>query len=123
MRIVYIFLFFSLLFSCKKTTVDEVAGNIDEEKEILSQYFDAATSGVVSSSEPLNYILKTPLSKNIDDNVLQSVISLEPKVKGKVSLANGTVLSFAPEKPMQNNTMYAVTVDVYKRQVSDQTRR
>ena len=112
MRIVYIFLFFSLLFSCKKTTVDEVAGNIDEEKEILSQYFDAATSGVVSSSEPLNYILKTPLSKNIDDNVLQSVISLEPKVKGKVSLANGTVLSFAPEKPMQNNTMYAVTVNL-----------
>lgn len=78
----------------------------------MSQYFDAATSGVVSSSEPLNYILKTPLSKNIDDNVLQSVISLEPKVKGKVSLANGTVLSFAPEKPMQNNTMYAVTVNL-----------
>jgi uncharacterized protein YfaS (alpha-2-macroglobulin family) len=112
MRTVSFFLIFLVLFSCKKSKIDEAAGNIDEEKEILSRYFDAATSGIVSSSEPLNYILKTPLSKNIDDKILQEVISLDPDVKGKVSLANGTVLTFTPEKPMQHNTMYAVTIDL-----------
>jgi hypothetical protein len=112
MRTVSVLLILLMLFSCKKTKIDEAAGNIDEEKEILSRYFDAATSGIVSSSEPLNYILKTPLSKNIEDKILQDVISLDPDVKGKVSLANGTVLTFTPEKPLQHNTMYAVTIDL-----------
>lgn len=107
-----LFLLLFLVFSCKKPANEQVAGNIDEERDMLAQYFDAATSGVISSSEPFHYILKSPLANEVDEKTIQDFVSLDPTVKGKVSISNRSVITFTPEKPLASNTVYQVTLQM-----------
>lgn len=103
---------FIFLTSCKKEKATTTAQNLDEEKEILSQYFDAATSGIISAEETFHYLLKSPLTKDLDSNQLEGFITLSPAVEGKVVMANRSSISFQPNKPLQSNTTYEVTLNM-----------
>lgn len=109
---IFLFLLLISVYSCKKSGDAVSATNLDEEKDLLSLYFDAATSGVISVSEPLHYMLKKPLEQDISESALQEVVKCDPAVKGKVTLTNRSMLTFTPEKPLQSNTLYEVTLDL-----------
>lgn len=103
---------FVVLISCKKEKNTTTAQNLDEEKEILSQYFDAATSGIISAEESFHYLLKSPLVKDLDSYQLKGFISLSPAVEGKVVMANRSTITFKPDKQLQSNTKYEVTLNM-----------
>lgn len=111
-RLPALFLLLFLTLSCKKQANEQVAANIDEEKELLARYFDAATSGVISASEPFHYILKSPLPADVDENALQDFIRLDPSVNGNVTISNRSVITFTPEKPLAGNTVYRVSLNM-----------
>ncbi|MFZ1703412.1 MAG: MG2 domain-containing protein [Saprospiraceae bacterium] len=112
MRTSIFILFLVCLLACKKNKDVSIAGNLDEENELLSQYFSAATSGIISVETPFHYILKEPLTKEVGEKELQNLIQLKPTVKGKVSLSNATILTFVPEQALASNTVYAVSLNL-----------
>lgn len=100
-----------LLFisACKKNNGD-FNQDLEQHFNLLSQYFSAATTGTVSASDPLVFVLLEPLSETVNENLLQSIIKLDPNVPGKVTLNNNTILTFTPDEPLKPNQIYQVNI-------------
>jgi len=114
MKTLQFFALLTLLFatqSCKKNTSSALP-NAEKDREVLSQYFSAATSGFISSAEPLTYVLNVPLVETPDDNILQNLIKIDPKVTGTTSITNNTILKFTPDQPWENNTIYKINLNL-----------
>ncbi len=99
-----------ILTSCSKT--DKNILSPAKDQQLLSQYFSAASVGVISTSSNLRYILLDPVSQEISDDNLQKVIKVSPSVSGKVSLVNNTILTFSPIEPLVSNQTYTVNIDL-----------
>jgi alpha-2-macroglobulin len=98
----------TFLESCTKSQ----AKNITSKQE-LSQYFDAATAGVISTQDELKYILKSGVQINAkEEKDIQKIISTDPKVEGTVSIVNENIVVFKPKLPLQSNQTYKVTLDL-----------
>ena len=109
----YILVFASLLFvllSCNRKNNELL--NPAKDQELLSQYFSAATVGVISSSSNLKYVLIEPVSIELADEDLQKLIKLSPSVPGKVSMDNNTILTFTPDNPLGSNQIYTINIDL-----------
>jgi hypothetical protein len=100
-----------MFVSCKKKN-DTLSA--EEDRKILSRYFAAATTGVVSSKEEMTYVLHSPLGKEIDASILQKAIYTQPKISGTVTLTNQTVLKFIPEESFKNGSSYQMVLDLAK---------
>lgn len=102
-----------LLFaSCGSNKNNSTLLDVAKDQELLDEYFMAATVGVISTSDELRYVLKTPLENSVDEAVLQKVITLSPSAPGKVTLSNNTILSFKSNEPLTPDVTYTVTIDL-----------
>lgn len=106
----FLFLILLVINSCSKT--DKNLLSPAKDKELLSQYFTAASVGVISSSSSLKYVLLDPVSQEISNEELQKVIKISPSVPGNVSLTNYTILTFTPDAPLASSQTYTVNIDL-----------
>ncbi|MCB9308682.1 MAG: hypothetical protein H6567_01325 [Lewinellaceae bacterium] len=97
---------------CKRNHDSNVVLDPSKDQDVLSQYFAAATVGVVSVGDKLMYVLNSPISEEVSDDLLQGVIKLSPDVSGKVTLTNKTILTFIPDTLLQPNTTYTVRLNL-----------
>ncbi|MCZ2340030.1 MAG: hypothetical protein LC127_17950 [Chitinophagales bacterium] len=98
----FVLLAFGLLFlSCRSKKQTELLDPMKDQM-LLEQYFTAATVGVISNSDVLKYMLKEPVFEDLAEADMQEIIQLDPKVPGKVSVKNGTLLVFTPEKALRS---------------------
>ncbi|NLP57035.1 alpha-2-macroglobulin [Lutibacter sp. B1] len=110
------YLVFSLLFSvvfvsCKKENPEERTNNIFKFRD----YINYTTSGEVSVAEPI----RIDLSKEVEswvsnEEVSNNLVSISPKVEGKLYSLNTRSLLFQPSKKLAQNKEYTVTVNLGK---------
>lgn len=72
---------FLTISACKKTNADGPLMDAGKEAELLSTYFSAATTGIISAADPLTYIFNAPLATNPNDEDIQNIISISPSVE------------------------------------------
>ncbi|MCH2194154.1 Ig-like domain-containing protein [Kordia sp.] len=107
-----LFCVFLSFFSCN--TGNPEADNIFEFKDYIYQ----TTAGTVSVKEPIIIGLQKQLP-NVGDSgeISADLISISPKVAGKLLVQNNKTLRFEPDAPLQPDTEYSVTVnlkDIYE---------
>lgn len=113
MRHLILFVFLtSILISCNPKRTKENQLDASRDKDLLDQYFMAATVGIISTSEPLTYVFKTPLEGDFTDEDITKLIQLQPSVEGKVTLTNNTILAFTPSNPLKSNQHYTVSLNL-----------
>ncbi|NEW85549.1 MAG: hypothetical protein GZ094_24735, partial [Mariniphaga sp.] len=87
-------LFAFWLISCntgnKKTASDSAA---------YTEYISAYTSGVISITDDIRINLNSIADEVINDQLPAELIKLDPSVAGKITLSDGHMLIFHPEKP------------------------
>ncbi len=98
--------------ACKKTNADGPLMDAGKEAELLSTYFSAATTGIISAADPLTYIFNSPLATKPSDEQIQNIISISPSVDGIVTLSNNTILTFTPTEGFKPNTTYTITLNL-----------
>jgi uncharacterized protein YfaS (alpha-2-macroglobulin family) len=103
-----------LLFGCFPADKKSNLLNPDADQKLLSPYFLAATSGIISAGEELTYMLKHPVEMMPDDATLQQIITLSPKTEGTTTLSANGVLRFKPKKTLQPGTEYEVNLQLTK---------
>ncbi|MGV8140085.1 MAG: alpha-2-macroglobulin [Mangrovibacterium sp.] len=110
MKKITLLLFIEFLFSCKSQT-EEQSDSLDLA---YSQYVSSFTSGVISCNSPIQVELASDPKQEAKPGaeVQGGIISLEPKVAGKVQWVNSRTLAFVPEKTMKAGTSYKVNVDL-----------
>ena len=113
-----------LLPSCKKVDRSKFLFT-GAEKELLDQYFDAASVGIVSASQPLRFVLKNSFTEPLSNEVIQKLISLSPSVAGTTTVDNNTIITFIPSVPLESDKVYKINIDlssidpnVYKEKIS-----
>ncbi|CAL2087280.1 alpha-2-macroglobulin family protein [Tenacibaculum sp. 190524A05c] len=95
---------FVTIISCKKK--EKVESDVNAFSNYISVYPQKSISVVPN--------LKFYLNKEVDaDKVLDDVISLSPKVKGKVVLEDN-ILSFIPESKLESNKEYNLSLHLDK---------
>jgi alpha-2-macroglobulin len=100
------------LLSCGPKPDPMASLNPEEDLRLLSQHFAMASTGVISTRQPLSYLLHQPVEGELSEENLQKVISLKPAVKGKVTLQNRSLLTFTPDKPLKPDTDYRIRIDL-----------
>ncbi len=96
-------------FSCK--TENPETDNIFEFKDYIYQ----TTAGTVSVNEPIIIGLQKEVTDWTDDQeVPTSLLSIQPKVNGKLFVQSNKTLRFEPETALLPDTEYSVTVDLAK---------
>ncbi|WP_442266307.1 alpha-2-macroglobulin family protein [Tenacibaculum sp. ZS6-P6] len=101
----YVLILIVLITGCKKKT--EV-----KESDVTSftEYISVYPEKMISVLPKLDFYLnKTVDAQEIGDDV----ITMSPKVKGKIEL-NNTVLSFVPEEKLESNKEYSLTLHLDK---------
>ena len=96
-----------------------------KKKEIQTDYLfkfkdhiNYTTSGLVSVTSPITINLVNAVeSWEPNEEILEDVLSISPKVSGKLISKNANQLMFIPENPLEADTEYTVTVklkDIYE---------
>ena len=112
------FLFLLLLVvSCKK----ENTANIETDNLFkFRDYISYTTAGRVSVYDPVIINLVNDVEGwETGQEIPDHIITIEPKVKGKVLVENAHSLIFKPTEPLQPDTEYKVTIklsEIYKNQ-------
>lgn len=110
MKRIFLLLFIVALFSCKNQKEDQT----EQPDPAYSQYVSSFTSGVISARSPIRVelALDSKLEVKPGSDVPGTIISLEPKVAGKVQWVNSRTLAFVPEETMKAGSSYMVTLDL-----------
>lgn len=107
-------LFTVLLFTeCKqknRTSYEDVAST----NAMLEQYFEAATTGVISAADPLRFILKTAVTVLPENTDLKDLVTLNPAAEGITTLNNGVIITFTPTQALKPDQIYKVKIDLPK---------
>ncbi len=99
--------FLILLISCnrKKITPDNIYK--------YRSYVSYTTSGIISTSDSFEINLTKTTDQFIDSEELPSdIVSVHPKVEGKLTIRNGNILRFTPSETLKPDTEYSVTVQL-----------
>jgi hypothetical protein len=99
-----------LFFSCHHT---QDAGLLDvkKDRELLGEYFSAATVGVISAGDQLKYILHEPIDLVPGAEQLEDFISLSPAVKGKLTMTSQMVIEFTPDGLLEPGQVYEIQLN------------
>ena len=105
----FAFLLFIIGFtSCKK----ENATNTSKINDYY-EYISEVTKGIINNNQPVSIILNKPVEGWTEKQELDSsILSIEPKVKGKVYALNNYTLSFVPDNKFEQNTTYTFSLDL-----------
>ena len=117
--ILFVVIFFSILFgilisfiSCKTGTSE--TDNIFEFKDYIYQ----TTAGTISVTEPIIIGLQKQLPETENSGeITADVLTISPKISGKLLVQNNKTLRFQPDTTLQPDTEYSVTVklkELYK---------
>ncbi|NOY46691.1 MAG: hypothetical protein GXO84_00455 [Chlorobi bacterium] len=106
-------LVFTSILSCKKTPAE--TDNLFKFKDYISY----TTSGRVSILSPINIGLVKDIEGWVsNDEILDNIISISPKVKGKLIVKNPKTMAFIPNNPLKPDTEYTVTVKLNELQTN-----
>ncbi len=112
-RILSLFLFSILLFSCKKKDEKSIAQELASELNKYQDYISDVSTGVISVYDNVYVVLQNPVQGWDNNQELPSkMFSVSPKVKGKVIAVNNRTISFQPEEKFQEDTVYTFTLDL-----------
>ncbi|WP_106792875.1 alpha-2-macroglobulin [Aquimarina sp. Aq78] len=112
-RILYLLLFVTLVFSCKKKDDQSIAEANASELNKYQEYISDVSSGVISVLDNVYVVLQTPV-EGWDDNqeLPKDILTVSPKVKGKIIAVNNRTISFQPEEGFDEDTAYTFTLDL-----------
>ncbi len=112
-RILYLLLFVAFTFSCKKKDDQSIAEANASELNKYQEYISDVSSGVISVLDNVYVVLQTPV-EGWDDNqeLPKDILTVSPKVKGKIIAVNNRTISFRPEEGFDEDTAYTFTLDL-----------
>ncbi|WP_103865907.1 alpha-2-macroglobulin [Aquimarina sp. I32.4] len=112
-RILYLLVLIGLVFSCKKKDARSIAEANASELNEYQDYISDVSSGVISVLDNVYVVLQTPI-EGWDDNqeLPKDLLTVSPKVKGKVIAVNNRTISFYPEEGFDEDTSYTFTLDL-----------
>lgn len=112
-RILYLLLFVAFAFSCKKKDDQSIAEANASELNKYREYISDVSSGVISVLDNVYVVLQTPV-EGWDDNqeLPKDILTVSPKVKGKIIAVNNRTISFRPEEGFDEDTAYTFTLDL-----------
>ncbi|WP_024769956.1 alpha-2-macroglobulin family protein [Aquimarina macrocephali] len=112
-RILYLLLFVTLVFSCKKKDDQSIAEANASELNKYQEYISDVSSGVISVLDNVYVVLQTPV-EGWDDNqeLSKDILTVSPKIKGKIIAVNNRTISFQPEEGFDEDTAYTFTLDL-----------
>jgi len=90
-----------VLFSCTKKEEET------SKKNDYIKYIESFSPEIISSIAPIRLVLKEKVTVN---TISQKIVSIQPKVEGKVTLIDGKILSFTPTDKFAADTQYSITV-------------
>ena len=97
--------------SCKNDLSQETTNNIFKFRKHISY----TTSGVVSVQDPIRIDFVNEVDSWISNSeVTKGILSISPKIKGKLVALNNRTLIFQPSKKLEQNKEYSVTVNLDK---------
>ncbi len=112
-RILVALLFVTLVFSCKNKDEAAIAASNASELNKYQEYISDISSGVISVHDQVYVVLQTPVAGWSDNQELpKNLLSVSPKIKGKVVAVNNRTISFQPEKAFEEDTQYTFTLDL-----------
>jgi len=99
--------FFLLIASCKDEPAAPETDNLFKFKEYISYH----TQGRVSVAEPIRVDLAKPLEQyELTQEIPSEYVNISPKVNGKLLIENYRTLLFKPEKHLEPDTEYQITL-------------
>ncbi len=108
-KIIVYFLGIFLFFSCKKSS------NFDSDASKFKDYLTSYSSGLVSVNSDIQVGLNFGKSDWLPNQELdRDLFEISPNVKGKVVAINQNLVAFKPEKPLDQDTEYQVTLRLDK---------
>ncbi len=112
-RILYVLLFVTLVSSCKKKDARALAEANASELNKYQDYISDVSTGVISVLDNVYVVLQTPV-EGWDDNqeLSKKLLTVSPRVKGKVIAVNNRTISFQPEEGFEEDTQYTFTLDL-----------
>ncbi|MFY0629665.1 MAG: hypothetical protein JXR05_04735 [Flavobacteriaceae bacterium] len=104
-KTIVLFVLSSLLFSCKGKQIKP--DNIYKYWDYISY----TTSGIISRSDAFEInFTKTVDGWEEGNEISEELVSVHPKVKGKLYVKNANTLRFVPSEKLKPDTQYSVTV-------------
>ncbi len=112
MKKIALFLLFVVAFSCKNDKYsDESLSNFNFFKTYISTY----TRGNIPSKSEITVVLNSPQENwTIDKELSNDLMTITPKVSGKLIAKNNRTLSFVPTDRLKNDTEYIVALHLSK---------
>ncbi len=112
-RILCPILFVAVIFSCKKKDAQSIAKENASALNTYQEYISDVSSGVISVLDNVYVVLQTPVD-GWDDNqeLSKNLLTVSPRVKGKVIAVNNRTISFQPEEGFDEDTAYTFTLDL-----------
>ena len=103
-------LLFLVLAGCKEkvNTLENQSDNLNKYQNYVSE----VTHGIISSRSEVRLVLKQPVATWESGTELNDLLSVSPKVDGKVMVLDNRTISFVPEKAFKQNTEYAFTFEL-----------
>ena len=103
-------LFFALsliIASCSKKSADE----FDSDPSLYREYITSYTSGLISTKADIKVGLTFSESKwKINQELNEDYFSISPSVSGKVLLLEGNTIAFRPDKKLEQDKEYRITL-------------
>ncbi len=112
-RMLYVLLIVTLVSSCKKKDARALAEANASELNKYQDYISDVSTGVISVHDNVYVVLQTPV-EGWDDNqeLSKKILTVSPKVKGKIIAVNNRTISFQPEEGFEEDTQYTFTLDL-----------
>ena len=112
-RILCLLLLVTVAFSCKKKDAQSIAEANASELNKYQEYISDVSSGVISVLDNVYVVLQTPVEGWSDNQELpKDILTVSPRVKGKIIAVNNRTISFKPEEGFDEDTAYTFTLDL-----------
>ena len=97
--------------TCDKKGNEQPTDNLFKYKEYISY----ATSGRQSIANPINIRVAKALTQfEVDQEIPSDILKISPKTSGKLTISGQRTLTFVPDKLLDTDTEYAVTLHLDK---------
>ncbi|HPK09602.1 MAG TPA: alpha-2-macroglobulin family protein [Saprospiraceae bacterium] len=115
MKKLYFLLTFTIILisSCKKQEDDATLIDVSTDLDSVSEYLVAATQGVISADDDLNFILKNSLLNEPSPDQVKELIAIKPNVTGVTTVTNHTIINFTPTSGFESDMNYELTLHLH----------
>ena len=109
--LIYVIFAFFVFQACNKKS----AAEFNSDFSLFTPYISNFTGGIVSSQSDIRIVLAFDKKEWKANQVLDSdLLEISPSVSGKVVALSSNTLAFIPEKKLEQNTEYQVTLHLTK---------